>query len=116
MPSKTYPNWDFWFENVPSGNPVCNCNSGLWKEMPNSCLESLRSVYTNNDFCVASCRATQSDRQFTDRIVTNFGVASPCLPDGFFSNQKSHFRQIMEGLVDIFYDHLEFFTDVWDLV
>jgi hypothetical protein len=21
-PSKTYPNWDFWFENKPSGNPV----------------------------------------------------------------------------------------------
>jgi hypothetical protein len=21
-PSKIYPNWDFWFENIPSGNPV----------------------------------------------------------------------------------------------
>jgi hypothetical protein len=20
-PSKIYPNWDFWFENMPSGNP-----------------------------------------------------------------------------------------------
>jgi hypothetical protein len=20
-PNKTYPNWDFWFENKPSGNP-----------------------------------------------------------------------------------------------
>jgi hypothetical protein len=20
-PSKIYPNWDFWFENKPSGNP-----------------------------------------------------------------------------------------------
>jgi hypothetical protein len=20
-PSKIYPNWDFWFENIPSGNP-----------------------------------------------------------------------------------------------
>jgi hypothetical protein len=20
-PSKFYPNWDFWFENMPSGNP-----------------------------------------------------------------------------------------------
>jgi hypothetical protein len=20
-PSKTYPNWNFWYENVPSGNP-----------------------------------------------------------------------------------------------
>jgi hypothetical protein len=22
-PSKIYPNWDFWFENIPSGNPGC---------------------------------------------------------------------------------------------
>jgi hypothetical protein len=21
--TKIYPNWDFWFENTPSGNPVC---------------------------------------------------------------------------------------------
>jgi hypothetical protein len=21
-PSKTYPNWDLWFENIPSGNPA----------------------------------------------------------------------------------------------
>jgi hypothetical protein len=21
-PSKIYPNWDFWFENIPSGNTV----------------------------------------------------------------------------------------------
>jgi hypothetical protein len=23
-PSKIYPNWDFWFENKPSGNPDLN--------------------------------------------------------------------------------------------
>jgi hypothetical protein len=23
--SKIYPNWDFWFENKPSGNPASNC-------------------------------------------------------------------------------------------
>jgi hypothetical protein len=22
--SKIYPNWDFWFGNIPSGNPACN--------------------------------------------------------------------------------------------
>jgi hypothetical protein len=21
-PYKMYPNWDFWFENIPSGNPA----------------------------------------------------------------------------------------------
>jgi hypothetical protein len=25
--SKIYPNWDFWFENKPSGNP------GLWRQI-----------------------------------------------------------------------------------
>jgi hypothetical protein len=23
---KIYPNWDFWFENIPSGNPASNIN------------------------------------------------------------------------------------------
>jgi hypothetical protein len=36
------------------------------------------------------------------------------LPDGLFSYQKSQFGYILEGLgvenVDIFYDHLEYFT------
>jgi hypothetical protein len=42
------------------------------------------------------------------------------LPDGLFSNQKSQFGQIFEGLglenVDIFYEHLEYFTDIWDIL
>jgi hypothetical protein len=25
-PPKIYPNWDFWFENKPSGNPGVNAN------------------------------------------------------------------------------------------
>jgi hypothetical protein len=25
-PSKIYPNRDFWFENIPSGNPGTNCS------------------------------------------------------------------------------------------
>jgi hypothetical protein len=36
------------------------------------------------------------------------------MPDGFFSNQKSQFWNILEGIgmenVDIFYDHLELLT------
>jgi hypothetical protein len=41
-------------------------------------------------------------------------------PDGFFSNQKFRFGQILEGLgwenVDIFYGHLEYFMDIWDIL
>jgi hypothetical protein len=41
------------------------------------------------------------------------------LPDGLFSNQKSHFGQILEGLrwenVAIFNGHLEYFTDIGDI-
>jgi hypothetical protein len=39
------------------------------------------------------------------------------LPDGLFSNQKSQFGQILDGLrmknVRIFYEHSEQFTAVW---
>jgi hypothetical protein len=39
------------------------------------------------------------------------------LPDGFFSNQKSQFGEILEGprLENFvaFYGHLEYFTDIW---
>jgi hypothetical protein len=38
---------------------------------------------------------------------------SPGLPDGIFSNQKSKFEKILEGLgmenVDLFFCHLDFF-------
>jgi hypothetical protein len=27
-PSKIYPNWYFWFENIPSGNPVAVAAAG----------------------------------------------------------------------------------------
>jgi hypothetical protein len=37
----------------------------------------------------------------------------------FFSNQKSQFGNIFQGLrlenVDIFYGHLEYFTEIWGI-
>jgi hypothetical protein len=42
------------------------------------------------------------------------------LPDGLLSNQKSQFGKILEGtrskMVDVFYDHLEYFTHIWDIL
>jgi hypothetical protein len=42
------------------------------------------------------------------------------LPDGFFSNQKYQFGQILEGFrgenVDIFYGLWEYFMDIWDIL
>jgi hypothetical protein len=39
------------------------------------------------------------------------------LPDGWLSNQKSQFGEILEGLrteiAGIFYGHLEYFTVMW---
>jgi hypothetical protein len=44
------------------------------------------------------------------------GRRAPELPDGLFSNQKSKFEQILEGLamenLSIFYDYLDFFRDI----
>jgi hypothetical protein len=46
-------------------------------------------------------------------------VFAPGLPDGFFSNQKYKFGQILEGLrwgnVDILLGHLKYYTDIWDI-
>jgi hypothetical protein len=30
-PYKINPNWDFWSENIPSGNPVWNLNDGTFR-------------------------------------------------------------------------------------
>jgi hypothetical protein len=42
------------------------------------------------------------------------------LPDGLFSNQKIPIWEKLQGLrlenVDIFYGHLEYFMDVWDIL
>jgi hypothetical protein len=42
------------------------------------------------------------------------------LPDGSFSNQKSQFGKNFQGLrlenVDIFYGHLEYLMDIWDIL
>jgi hypothetical protein len=62
---------DFWFENIPSGNPA------------------------------------------SDPFQTG-------LPDGLFASQKSQVGKNFQGLrlknVNIFYGHLEYFMDIWDIV
>jgi hypothetical protein len=44
----------------------------------------------------------------------------PGLPDGSFSNQKSQFWNVFQGLrlenVDIFYGHLDYFMNIWDIL
>jgi hypothetical protein len=52
-PSEIYPNWDFWFENVASGNPalsapengcrVSACTGFLSNEFPNSTSETIKA-------------------------------------------------------------------------
>jgi hypothetical protein len=49
-----------------------------------------------------------------------FPCSRAVLPDGLFLKQKSQFGKILEVLsldnVDIFYGHLESFTDIWDIL
>jgi hypothetical protein len=42
---------------------------------------------------------------------------TPGLPDGLFSNQKPNLRKFWRDFdwIDIFYGHLEYFTDIWDI-
>jgi hypothetical protein len=56
-------------------------------------------------------------------IIFSFDKVYLCtsgLPDGFFSNQKSQFGEILEGPrlenVAIFYGHLEYFKDIEDIL
>jgi hypothetical protein len=50
----------------------------------------------------------------------HFSVARAGLPDGSFLSQKSKFGDILEGLgmgnVAIFYDHLEYFMAIWNIL
>jgi hypothetical protein len=69
------------------------------------------------DICRESVSNAEKIRTFFGRKMT---LADSGLPDGLFSNQKSQFGQILDGLrwenVDIFYVHLEYFTDIWDIL
>jgi hypothetical protein len=51
----------------------------------------------------------------TTKIISVAG-----LPDGLFSNQNYQFWKILEGLclenVAKFYGHLEYLTDIWDIL
>jgi hypothetical protein len=59
---------------------------------------------------------SESDRKRCRRNVW----CQPGLPDGLFLNQKSWFGKILEGLrwekVAIFFGHLQYFTDEWDIL
>jgi hypothetical protein len=49
-----------------------------------------------------------------------FAALCPGLPDGLFSNQKSQFGKIFQGLrlenVDISCGRVEYFMAIWDVV
>jgi hypothetical protein len=73
-PSKIYPNWDFWFENKPSGNPDM-ATGYFW-------------LFDEDFFVVgssASCNLASSNNGYVPVVLANMESG---LPDGIFSNQK----------------------------
>jgi hypothetical protein len=64
-------------------------------------------------------REKESESELLRQRVSLF-VSEAGLPDGFFWNQKSKFGQIFGSLrwenADIFQGHLEYFTDIWDIL
>jgi hypothetical protein len=54
------------------------------------------------------------------RAVSAYLNASSGFPDSLFSNPKSQFGEILEGIrlenVYILYGHLKYFTDIWDIL
>jgi hypothetical protein len=90
---------------------------------------SLVSIFVTTQTVRRPGNETTSRGQFLDnnsatymgtKIYNREWKFIPGLPDGFVSNQKYQFGQILEGLtlenVDIFNGHLEYFTDIWDIL
>jgi hypothetical protein len=54
---------------------------------------------------------------FVQKLLGIFEDITTRLPDGLFSNPKSQFGKILEGLamenLGIFYDHLVYLTAIW---
>jgi hypothetical protein len=75
-------------------------------------------------FLFVFCHVTMSTRIFFYKSqLANDDLHYRCpsgFPDGLFSNQKSQFGKILEGLrlenIYIYYGHLEYFMDVWDIL
>jgi hypothetical protein len=44
-PSKIFPNWDFWFENIPSGNPDLQLDSGQTSSATSFCFKEVAPIY-----------------------------------------------------------------------
>jgi hypothetical protein len=49
-PSQIYPNWDFWIENIPSGNPVENMLENTNSDHHGTNEENCNSN-TDNTYC-----------------------------------------------------------------
>jgi hypothetical protein len=82
------------------------------------CGEAVQAPYDKGIHCIKENPADFRERQkkfqkMFQSAVSSFDCKSG-LPDGLFSNQKSKFGQILEGLamedVGIFYGHLVHFT------
>jgi hypothetical protein len=58
--------------------------------------------------------------QACQEVLLRQSCSEPGLPDGLFSNQKIpiwvNFGWPKMENVDIFYDHSEYFTEIWDNV
>jgi hypothetical protein len=76
----------------------------------------------NGPLIVSSAQilGTSSDQVSKEKNRRTSSWYTPGLPDGLFSNQKSQFGAIFEGLrlenVEIFFVHFDYFRDIWDIL
>jgi hypothetical protein len=67
-PSKIYPNWDFWFENMPSGNPA------LGSYLPAVTVNGSRHILSvSNAFVMARAYRIQ-----TFKVLRRKKIDVPC--------------------------------------
>jgi hypothetical protein len=72
-PSKIYPNWHFWFENIPSGNPESQSKRSCFQNVPTAAFVcSAFSWYRETSSSTISTTSTTTRRRFVFAILKGF--------------------------------------------
>jgi hypothetical protein len=81
MSSKIYPNWDFWFENIPSGNPGIRTSECIGPfvafrlgRLCHRCLRKINNAPLSKDGRVASARIQSRLSAWWCNRMRSFGL------------------------------------------
>jgi hypothetical protein len=98
--SKIYPNWDFWFENIPSGNPASQWNFRpiLKRTKPEDCNDSSRRPASRKRLIIGH-RNLSKPRCLKIPQSCHCGTAKPFkIDNGRIYKVRNHFFVIWQFL------------------